>query len=131
MKAYCTQNNGDCETCSLSSYGRDCKNVKIPGGARKKAQQTPAEYSKAYYRGKKAGIKEARDPAYQAGLEQGRSEAVELATSEAVEQAFHEGLKAGLEQALEQSDSQDWEFASADIDGFGGGDDADGDRCYQ
>lgn len=23
---YCTQNNGDCGNCSLSSYGRDCKN---------------------------------------------------------------------------------------------------------
>lgn len=26
MKAYCTQNNGDCETCSLVNYGRDCHN---------------------------------------------------------------------------------------------------------
>ena len=26
---YCTQNEGDCPTCSLSSYGRDCKNNKI------------------------------------------------------------------------------------------------------
>jgi hypothetical protein len=24
--AYCTQNDGDCTSCSLSSYGRDCKN---------------------------------------------------------------------------------------------------------
>ena len=23
---YCTQNDGDCETCSLVNYGRDCKN---------------------------------------------------------------------------------------------------------
>lgn len=25
-KTYCTQNNGDCETCSLVSYNKDCKN---------------------------------------------------------------------------------------------------------
>ena len=30
MKAnYCTQNEGNCPTCSLSSDGRDCKNNKI------------------------------------------------------------------------------------------------------
>lgn len=26
---YCTQNGGDCRNCSLSSYGRDCRNNKI------------------------------------------------------------------------------------------------------
>ena len=26
MKDYCTQNDGDCETCSLVNYGRDCMN---------------------------------------------------------------------------------------------------------
>ena len=26
---YCTQNEGDCPICSLSSQGRDCKNNKI------------------------------------------------------------------------------------------------------
>ncbi len=29
MKDYCTQNNGDCATCSLSNYGRDCMNQPI------------------------------------------------------------------------------------------------------
>lgn len=29
MKPYCTQNNGDCASCSLSSYGRDCQNIRI------------------------------------------------------------------------------------------------------
>ena len=28
-QAYCTQNNGDCSTCSLVNYGRDCKNNPI------------------------------------------------------------------------------------------------------
>jgi len=28
-KPYCTQNDGDCSSCSLSSYGRDCHNVRI------------------------------------------------------------------------------------------------------
>ncbi|MFA4974621.1 MAG: hypothetical protein WC683_18605 [bacterium] len=27
--AYCTQNGGDCATCSLVSYGRDCMNNSI------------------------------------------------------------------------------------------------------
>lgn len=26
---YCTQNNGDCSTCSLVNYGRDCMNNPI------------------------------------------------------------------------------------------------------
>jgi hypothetical protein len=26
-KSYCTQNDGDCLTCPLISYGRDCQNV--------------------------------------------------------------------------------------------------------
>lgn len=26
MKTYCTQNNGICSGCSLTSYGRDCRN---------------------------------------------------------------------------------------------------------
>ncbi|WP_031517476.1 hypothetical protein [Desulfofalx alkaliphila] len=25
-KPYCTQNNGDCSTCSLANYNRDCQN---------------------------------------------------------------------------------------------------------
>jgi len=26
MRPYCTQNNGDCETCALVNYRRDCRN---------------------------------------------------------------------------------------------------------
>lgn len=33
-KPYCTQNNGDCSTCSLVNYNRDCHNVPIRGGKR-------------------------------------------------------------------------------------------------
>lgn len=29
MKIYCTQNDGDCKTCSLVNYGRDCMNVSL------------------------------------------------------------------------------------------------------
>lgn len=29
MKDYCTQNNGDCASCSLSNYGKDCRNKPI------------------------------------------------------------------------------------------------------
>ena len=28
-KDYCTQNHGDCATCSLKNYGRDCRNQVI------------------------------------------------------------------------------------------------------
>lgn len=34
MKPYCTQNNGDCSTCSLVSYNRDCQNNPVWGGKR-------------------------------------------------------------------------------------------------
>jgi len=30
MPSYCSQNDGDCSTCSLVSYGRDCQNNPIP-----------------------------------------------------------------------------------------------------
>lgn len=36
-KPYCTQNQGDCSTCSLVSYNRDCQNNPIWGGAREGA----------------------------------------------------------------------------------------------
>ncbi|MFA6364590.1 hypothetical protein [Methanoregula sp.] len=29
MKSYCTQNNGDCGTCSLVSYHKDCRNYPL------------------------------------------------------------------------------------------------------
>ena len=29
MTTYCTQNNGDCDTCSLVNYGLDCHNNEI------------------------------------------------------------------------------------------------------
>lgn len=29
MKKYCSQNSGDCFTCSLRNYGRDCRNVAL------------------------------------------------------------------------------------------------------
>ena len=34
MKPYCTQNDGDCKTCSLVNYGRDCRNNPLHGGPR-------------------------------------------------------------------------------------------------
>ena len=40
MKAYCTQNNGDCETCSLSNYGKDCQNKNIKQGRPEKGFET-------------------------------------------------------------------------------------------
>lgn len=32
MKTYCTRNGGDCSTCALSSYGRDCRNEPVTAG---------------------------------------------------------------------------------------------------
>lgn len=29
IKPYCTQNNGDCRTCSLVNYNRDCRNYPL------------------------------------------------------------------------------------------------------
>lgn len=29
VKPWCTQNNGDCSTCSLVNHGRDCLNVPV------------------------------------------------------------------------------------------------------
>ena len=37
IKPYCTQNSGDCSSCSLSNYNRDCYNVPIWGGKREGA----------------------------------------------------------------------------------------------
>lgn len=28
-KDYCTQNDGDCSSCSLVNYGRDCRNYPL------------------------------------------------------------------------------------------------------
>jgi hypothetical protein len=41
VKSYCTQNNGDCSTCSLTSYNRDCQNNPIHGGPRPGAGRKP------------------------------------------------------------------------------------------
>jgi hypothetical protein len=40
-KPYCTQNNGDCSTCSLVNYGRDCSNKPLHGGYREGAGRKP------------------------------------------------------------------------------------------
>jgi len=29
MKSYCTQNGGDCGTCALVNYNRDCRNNRV------------------------------------------------------------------------------------------------------
>jgi hypothetical protein len=41
---YCTQNNGDCQTCSLVNYGLDCRNnrVKSPAPAGTKRDRVVA-----------------------------------------------------------------------------------------
>jgi hypothetical protein len=53
-KSYCTQNNGDCSTCSLVNYNRDCQNnpiatkdnyihIRINSDLKQQAQQHAAE----------------------------------------------------------------------------------------
>lgn len=41
IKPYCTQ-NGDCKTCSLVNYNRDCMNNPIWGGRREGAGRKPS-----------------------------------------------------------------------------------------
>lgn len=43
MKDYCTQNDGDCETCSLVNYGRDCMNEPIKKERREEEKQKQEE----------------------------------------------------------------------------------------
>ena len=55
---YCSQNNGDCLTCSLKNYGRDCMNKSIAArelGSSKsiKKSKTSAENGKKGGRPKK------------------------------------------------------------------------------
>jgi antitoxin component of RelBE/YafQ-DinJ toxin-antitoxin module len=53
-KSYCTQNNGDCSSCSLVNYNRDCQNnpiatkdnyihIRINSDLKQQAQQHAAE----------------------------------------------------------------------------------------
>jgi hypothetical protein len=49
MKPYCTQNNGDCSTCSLVNYNRDCQNNPIWGGSREGAGRPATGRSKHMY----------------------------------------------------------------------------------
>jgi hypothetical protein len=49
-KPYCTQNNGDCPSCSLSSYGRDCQNNPIGSiGARDLTDRQRELFAAAFY----------------------------------------------------------------------------------
>lgn len=49
MKPYCTQNNGDCSTCSLVNYNRDCRNNPIWGGPRPGAGRKPTGRKRRTY----------------------------------------------------------------------------------
>jgi hypothetical protein len=42
MKPYCIQNKGDCATCSLVNYNRDCQNNPVWGGHRPGAGRKPS-----------------------------------------------------------------------------------------
>ena len=42
-KPYCTQNDGDCKTCSLVNYGRDCQNNPVHGGPRPGSGRPPID----------------------------------------------------------------------------------------
>jgi hypothetical protein len=49
MKPYCTQNNGDCKTCSLVSYNRDCQNNPLKGGPGKGQGRKPTGRKRQQY----------------------------------------------------------------------------------
>ncbi len=68
MKSYCTQNGGECGTCSLANYGRDCRNAPLgeEGG-----RMTHAEFTHEMLKAKTfAGLGERPDywRGYQRGL---------------------------------------------------------------
>lgn len=48
-KDYCAQNNGDCSTCSLVSYNRDCQNNPIHGGHREGAGRKATGRKRHFY----------------------------------------------------------------------------------
>lgn len=49
IKSYCTQNNGDCSTCSLVNYNRDCYNQPIWGGKREGSGRPATGRKRHYY----------------------------------------------------------------------------------
>ena len=50
IKPYCVQNNGDCKTCSLVSYNRDCANNPLHGGKRPGAGRKPTNRKPRLFR---------------------------------------------------------------------------------
>lgn len=48
-KPYCTQNNGDCSTCSLVNYNRDCYNNPLWGGKREGAGRPVTGRKRKFY----------------------------------------------------------------------------------
>lgn len=63
IKSYCTQNDGDCLTCSLTNYGRDCKNneldvehlAAVALGRKGGRSTSPAKQAAVRENGKKGG----------------------------------------------------------------------------
>lgn len=60
MKDYCTQNNGDCKTCSLSNYGRDCENNPIEDETNNNLKGVKLENEKFYFEKENKKRKERR-----------------------------------------------------------------------
>ena len=48
LKSYCTQNNGDCATCALSSYGKDCHNKVIVAKTKQSLYFDAADWAEAH-----------------------------------------------------------------------------------
>ena len=68
-KPYCTQNEGNCSTCSLVNYGRDCQNNPLHGGPREGAGRKPTGRKKhTYY------VTEAEDAKLREYLQQSRKQ---------------------------------------------------------
>ena len=74
-KPYCTQNNGNCSTCSLVNYNRDCQNQPLWGGSRPGAGRKPTGRKKqTFYITNKENellrkyLEELRNPAKSAGF---------------------------------------------------------------
>jgi hypothetical protein len=73
MKSYCTQNSGDCSTCSLVNYGRDCRNNPLADSGQdvQIVKLTEAQFQHEMSRAKTFQVLEPGQAEYWAGYQRG------------------------------------------------------------
>ena len=100
MKAYCTQNTGDCRTCSLSSYGRDCRNNRIE-------EPTGAKLTEDTFRTYMNAVKVLETADYLAGYQYG------------LRRCWH-GARFGEDEQIERMRARGGDMAAGVVDGLAG-----------